>query len=144
MGQIIRAPWGSGVESIDQDHEHLHILLNLAERSAVNGDRRHCGQMLQRAVSFLEEHAGNEEHLLTRCGYERVLDVRRGHERMILLLEQTLAELDGKSRAELIDETRRISDYLADSVARESYALRRFFAQPGRRPRAVAIAAVRA
>ena len=141
MGQIIRAPWGSGVDSIDRDHEHLHVLMTLAERSAINGDRRHCGQMLQRAVLFLEKHAGREEYVLMRCGYDRVLEVRRSHERVLVLMEQTLDGIETRDRAALIDDLRCIGDFLVDSVARDSYAMRRFFAQPGLRPRASAIAA---
>lgn len=141
MGQVIRAPWGSGVDSIDQDHEHLHILITLAERSAVNGDRRHCGQMLHRAALFLEQHAGSEEHLLTRSGYDRVLDVRRGHERLIVALEQALADVETKERGALIDDVRGISDFMAHSVSRDAHSLRRFFAHPGRlRSPAVAVA----
>lgn len=143
MGQIIRAPWGSGIDSIDHDHEHLHILIDLAERSAVNGDRRHCGEMLKRAAAFLEAHAGREEDLLMRCGYDRVLEIRRGHERLIVSLEQALAGIETAERAALVDEIRRIMEYLSDSVSREAQSLRRFFAQPGVRPRAAAIAAVR-
>lgn len=144
MGQVIRAPWGSGIDSIDQDHEHLHILINLAERSAVNGDRRHCGQMLQRAVTFLEQHAGNEEHLLTRSGYDRVMDVRRVHERLILSLEQALLSVERKDRMALIEEMRRIGGFLAESTKREAFSLRRFFAHPGNTPLAAPVPAMAA
>lgn len=143
MGQITRAPRGCGLESIDRDHEHLQILITLAERSAINGDRRHCGQMLQRAAGFLETHAGREEHLLTRCGYPHVLEVRRGHEGIILSLEQALSRLDDLDRLGLIEEVRRIAEFLADRIGRDTQAVARFLSQPGRRPKAAAIAAAR-
>lgn len=139
MGQVSRASWGSGVDSIDQDHEHLHILITLAERSAINGDRRHCGQMLHRAVAFLEQHASNEEHLLTRSGYDRVLDVRRGHERLTVALEQALASVETKDRGALIDDVRGISEFMAHSASREGHSLRRFFAHPGSRLRSAPV-----
>jgi hemerythrin len=132
MGQLIRAPWGCGVDSIDCEHEHLHILMNLAERSAVHDDRRHCRQMLEQALVFLETHARDEEHLLTGRGYKRIIEVRRGHERLILSLEQALATVEGKERGDLIDEIRRITDFLTDSAHSEALALRRFFGQPAR------------
>lgn len=141
MGQITRAGRGCGLDSIDCDHEHLQILITLAERSAVNGDRRHCGQMLQRAAGFLESHAGREEHLLTRCGYPNVLEVRRGHEHMMLSLEQALTRLHGLERLELIDEIRRVAEYLAERIARDTQAVARFLAQPGRQPKAAAVTA---
>ncbi|GEM_PF-6811219 len=142
MGQVIRAQsLGSGIDSIDHDHEHLQILITLAERSAINGDRKHCRQMLQRAIGFLEEHAGTEEHLLTRSGYSGVLDVRRGHERLIVSLEQALAGVESRERGALIDELRRISDFMTDRAGRDGHSLRRFLAQASYRPHAVAIAA---
>lgn len=123
MGEIVL------VDRISQEHEQLRIVLGMAERCAANADRGHCQQVLRWALQFLEQHSRAEESVLTRCAYRGVQGVRRDHERLIVALEQALAVLEEDDATDVADMLRRVGEFLASNVARDTQSMRRFFFQ---------------
>lgn len=115
----------TGVLAIDMDHEQLQAMLEAAHRAARRGETGAAAEVLERAVRLAELHSQEEEDYLLRCNFDRVLDVRRGHERLVLAIEELLHAAAARED-DLALRIQAVRGFLHDSVQREADGLRRF------------------
>lgn len=118
----------TGVLVIDTDHEQLQAMMDSAHRAARLGDHPAAALLLERVVRLAELHSREEEDYLMRSNYDRMLDVRRDHERLVLALEE-LCEHARAAAPDLAERARAVCGFLDDSMCREVEAMRRFLSR---------------
>jgi hemerythrin len=115
----------TGVLAIDIDHEQLQAMLEAAHRATRLGDAESSLAQIGRAVRLAELHAQEQEEYLIRSNFDRVLDIRREHERLVLALEQLLHAAQRRD-ADIVTRVQAVRIFLRQAVQREADGLRRF------------------
>ncbi len=115
----------TGIERLDREHAQLATLVGAARGWAAQGDVRRSRESMIHALRLLERHVGHEEEILIQAGSDRVLELRRAHEALLVSLEELCDEAGRHGGVWLLRRLEPVSGFMEACFVREAEALRR-------------------
>jgi hemerythrin-like metal-binding protein len=83
-----------GVESLDQDHKILLLLINEINE-AINNDSTHLliKSIFEKLEKYIKEHFSKEEQLMQQCHYENLEEHKKEHQKFIRKIPELKKQL---------------------------------------------------